>query len=171
MAKAVQWLLCTYLALKFVQFFFVARPGFGRPEPGFGQKLLRGEPVVFLVACVSSVPAAIWSTQYFQNGFERGLERSVDCYGRASAVEHLGAAARRFDSLRVFKFSKLAKRSALNAAQALTPARADAEKLMADRLSFYTQRYSTLRRRGDERGIRAQTTAIRRCMSEPLINF
>src|SRR5688500_14589781 len=82
MVKALQWLLCFYLMLKLIQYFLVARSGFGNVEPGFREKLLRGEPILFIVACAISVPPALWSTWYFQRSYERDFARSVDCYGR-----------------------------------------------------------------------------------------
>lgn len=171
MVKAVQWLLCTYLALKLLQYFFVARPGFGIVEPGFREKLLRGEPVLFIVACAISIPTALWSSWYFQRGYERGLEHSADCYGRLSALRHLRDVESEFDALRVFRSVRAARQAVSLAAQSLGLAPADANRLMADKSSFYTRRYSTLTRQGDRREVRAEAAAIERCLSEPLISF
>ena len=57
------------------------------------------------------------------------------------------------------------------AAQSLELAPDDANRLMADKLRFYTRRYSTLTRQGDRQDMRAQAAAIERCVSEPGFNF
>lgn len=171
MAKAAQWLLCTYLVLKFLQFFFVGRPGFGTVAPGFREKLLRGEPLLFVVACALAVPAALGSTWYFQRGYGRGLERSADCYGKLGALRYLGDVEYEFDALWVFRQIQAARGAVSHAARSLELAPDEADKLMAEKLDFYTERYSTLSRQGDREEIRAQAAAIRRCMSEPLISF
>ena len=171
MVKAVQWLLCTYLALKLVQYFLVARPGFGNDEPRFRDKLLRGEPVVFLVACALAVPAALWSTWHFERGYQRGLERSADCYGRLRALRTLASLENEFDALRVFRSTRLARHSVSLAANSLGLTPVDADKLRADRLDFYTRRYAALSPHGDRPQMRAEAAAIESCMSAPMINF
>ena len=171
MVKAVQWLLCFYLMLKLIQYFLVARPGFGNVEPSFREKLLRGEPIVFMVACAISVPPALWSGWYFPRMHQRDLERSADCYGKLGAVRHLRDVETRFDALQVFRAVRTAEHAVSHAAQSLELAPEDANRLMADKLRFYTQRYSTLTRQGDRREIRAQAAAIERCVSEPGFSF
>ena len=171
MVKAVQWLFCTYLVLKLLQYFFVARSGFGTVEPGFRKRLLRGEPVLFAVACAISIPAALGSSWYFQRGYQRGLEHSADCYGKLSALRHLRDVETEFDALRVFRSVQAARQAVSLAAQSLELAPDEAKRLMADKSSFYTRRYATLTRQGDGRELRAQAAAIERCMSEPLISF
>jgi hypothetical protein len=171
MAKAAQWLLCAYLVLKFLQYFFVGRPGFGDTEPSFREKLLRGEPMLFIVACAIAVPTALGSSWYFQRGYGRGMQHSADCYGKVAALRNLGDVEAEFDGLKVYRFVQLARGAVSTAAESLELTPDDAHKLMADKLSFYTERYSTLSRQGNRQQIRAQAAAIERCMSEPLINF
>jgi hypothetical protein len=171
MVKAALWLVCTYLVLKFLQFFFVARPGFGEPEPGFRAKLRRGEPLVFIVAIALAVPAALLSTWYLQRGFERGMAHSADCYGRLSALRHLGDVESEVDALQAFQAIQTARGSVELAVKTLELEPDKASRLMADKANFYTHRYSTLVRQGDRVNIRVEATAIERCMSEPLINL
>ena len=171
MVKALQWLLCFYLMLKLIQYFLVARPGFGNVEPSFREKLLRGEPVLFIVACAISVPTALWSSWYFQRNYQRGLEHSADCYGKLSALRHLRDVETEFDALQVFQSARTARQAVSVAAQSLELAPDDANRLMADKLRFYTRRYSTLTRQGDRQDMRAQAAAIERCVSEPGFNF
>ena len=171
MVKALQWLLCFYLMLKIIQYFLVARPGFGNIEPSVREKLLRGEPTVFIVACAISVPIALWSSWYFHRGYERGLELSADCYGKLGALRHLRDVETQFDALQVFRSVRTARGSVSLAAQALDLAPGDANRLMAAQLRFYTRRYATLTRQGDRRKIRAQAAAIERCMSNPGFSF
>ena len=166
MGKAVQWLLCTYLVLKLIQYFLAARPGFGTDEPTFREKLLRGEPILFIVACAISVPTALWSTWYFQRGYQRGLEHSADCYGQLRAVSHLRDVETEFDALDVFRTARVARREASLAARSLELTPADANRLMADKLHFYAGRYSTVTRQRDRREIRAQAGAIERCLRD-----
>ena len=111
MVKALQWLLCFYLMLKLIQYFLVARPGFGNVEPSFREKLLRGEPVLFIVACAISVPTALWSSWYFQRNYQRGLEHSADCYGKLGAVSHLRDVETEFDALQVFQSARTARQA------------------------------------------------------------
>ena len=164
MLKAALWFLCAYAVLKLLQVFFVPAPGFGKAEPSFRQRLLRGEPIVFLVACALSVPAALWSTSDVENGYARRLEWSVDCYGRLRALTSLGEVETTFDALEVLKTIQFQERSASWAARSLELAPAEASKLMAERLDFYTRRYAALSRQGDRREIRAQAAAIERCI-------
>ena len=171
MVKAVQWLFCFYLMLKLIQYFFVARPGFRDVEPSFREKLLRGEPAVFLVACAISVPLALWSSWYIPRGYQRGLERSADCYGKLGALRHLRDVETQFDALQVFQSVRAARQSVSHSAQSLELAPGDANRLMADKLRFYTRRYSTLTRQGDRREVRAQAAAIERCMHQPGFAF
>jgi len=171
MVKVAQWLICTYLVLKFVQFFFVRTSGFRAAEASFRERILRGEPIVFIVACAISVPPALWSNWYFQRGFEGGLQHSTDCYGRLSALDNLGNTEMKFDPFRVARSIQVARQSVSLAARSLKPPPDDADKLMAEKSSFYTRRYATLSRQGDRREMRAEAAAIERCMSEPMISF
>jgi hypothetical protein len=164
MLRAVLWFLCAYLVLKLLQYFFVPRAGFGKAEQSSREKLLRGEPLLLIVACVMSVPAALWSTWGLENGYARDLERSADCYGRLRALTHLGKIETSFDALRVLKTIQFQERSVSRAARSLELAPAEASKLMADRLDFYTRRYTALSRQGDRREIRAQAAEIERCI-------
>ena len=118
--KALQWLLCTYLVLKFLQYFFVGRSGFRATEPSFRDKLVRGEPLLFIVACAISVPTALWTSWYFQRGYEGGLARAADCYGKLSALNELDDVAHEFDALRVYRQVKAAAGATAMAAR--TPA-------------------------------------------------
>jgi len=171
MVKALQWLLCFYLMLKLIQYFFVARPGFRDVEPSFREKLLRGEPAVFLVACAISVPLALWSSWYIPRGYQRGLERSADCYGKLGALRHLRDVETEFDALQVFRSVRTARQVVSHSAQSLELAPEDANRLMADKLRFYTRRYSTLTRQGDRQAIRAQGAGIERCISDLRFGF
>jgi hypothetical protein len=169
--KAAQWLFCFYLMLKLIQYFFVAQPGFRNVELSFRDKLLRGEPVLFIVACAISIPIALWSGWYFPRGYQRGLEHSADCYGKLGALIHLRDVETEFDALQVFRSVRTAKQSVSLAAQSLELTPDDSSKLMADKLRFYTRRYSTLTRQGDRQEIRAQAAMIERCMTEPGFSF
>lgn len=169
MLKAALWFLCTYLVLKLLQYFFVPAPGFGNAAPSFREKLLRGEPLLLIIACALSVPAALWSTSDVEGGYTRSLEWSVDCYGKLRALTSLGEIETTFDALEVLKTIQFQERSVSRAARSLKLAPAEASKLMADRLDFYTRRYTTLSRRGDHREIRAQADAIERCIRAQFI--
>ena len=171
MVKAIEWLLCAYLVLKLIQYFLAARPGYGTDEPAFREKLLRGEPILFIVACAISVPTALWSTWYFQRGYERAFARSVDCYGRLSGVVNLASVETRFDALRIYRSAKLAKSSASRAAQSLELTPAFVDKTLADKKSFYTARFSGLSRRGDREKVADEAAAIERCINEWFIDF
>ena len=171
MLKALQWLLCFYLMLKLIQYFLVARPGFGNDEPSFREKLLRGEPIVFLVASAISVPIALWSSWYFQRGYQHGLEHSADCYGRLSALRYLPAVEAEFDALQVFRSGRMARGAVSLAAEAIDIAPQNADRLMTDKSRYYARRYYTLTRRGDRREMRAQAAAIARCVNEPGFSF
>jgi len=171
MVKAIAWSLCAYLVLKLIQYFLVARPGYGTDEPGFREKLLRGEPILLIVACAISVPSALWSTWYFQRGYERAFARSVDCYGRLGALVNLTSVETRFDALLVHRTTRLAKWSASGAAQSLKLTPAFVAKTLADKRSFYTARFSGLSRRGDREKIADEATAIERCIYEWFVVF
>ena len=171
MVRALEWLLCFYLMLKLIQYFLVAQPGFRNVELSFREKLLRGEPIVFIVACAISVPPALWSGWYLPRSYHRGLEHSADCYGRLGAVRHLRDVETEFDALQVFHSVRMARGAVSLAAEALELAPEDANRLMADKLRFYTRRYSTLTRQGDRQEIRAQAAAIERCLGELAFGF
>ena len=171
MLRAALWFLCAYLVLKVLQYFFVPRPGFGGAEQTSRDVLLRGEPIVFIIACALSVPAALWSTWDVENGYARNLEHSADCYGKLRALTHLGDIETTFDALEVLKTIQFEEWSVSRAAQSLGLAPAEASKLMADRLDFYTRRYTTLSRQGDPREIRVQAAAIERCMHDAMLVF
>jgi hypothetical protein len=171
MVKAAYWSLCTYLVFKLIQYFFVARPGFQKDEPSVRQKLLRGEPIVFIVACVVTVPAVLGSIWYLQRGYERGLQHSADCYGKMGALPHLRAVEAQFDALQLFRSVRDARHAVLLAAQSLELAPDDADRLLAERLGFHTRRYSTVRRQDDRQAMRAVAIAIERCLSVPLISL
>ena len=171
MVRALEWLLCFYLMLKLIQYFFVAQPGFRNVELSFRDKLLRGEPVLFIVACAISIPIALWSSWYFPRGYQRGLEHSADCYGKLGALIHLRDVETEFDALQVFRSVRTARQIVSHSAQSLELAPEDANRLMADKLRFYTRRYSTLTRQGDRQEIRAQAAAIERCLGELRFGF
>ena len=165
MVKAIAWLLCAYLVLKLIQYFFVARPGFGTDDdPGVREKLLRGEPLVFLVAFAISVPPALWSSWYFQREYSRGFARSIDCYGRLSAVVNLARVETRFDALQVYNTTKRAKASASLAAQWLELSPASLEKALADKKRFYAARYASLSRQADRAEIGPEASDIEGCL-------
>jgi len=169
--RALEWLLCFYLMLKLIQYFFVAPPGFRNVELSFREKLLRGEPILFIVACAISVPTALWSGWYFPRMHQRDFERSADCYGRLSAVRHLRDVETQFDALQVFRSVRTARHAVSHSAESLELAPEDANRLMAAKLRFYTRRYSTLTRQGDRQEIRAQAAAIERCLGELRFGF
>jgi hypothetical protein len=169
--KALEWLLCFYLMLKLIQYFFVAQPGFRNVELSFPEKLLRGEPIVFKVACAISVPPALWSSWYFPRIYQRGLEVSAVCYGKLGALIHLRNVETEFDALQVFQSVRTARQVVSLSAQSLELAPEDANRLMADKLRVYSRRYSTLTRQGDRLEMRAQAAAIERCISEPGFSF
>ena len=169
MLKAALWFLCAYLVLKLLQYFFVPRAGFGTAEQSFRDKLLRGEPLLLLVACALSVPAALWTTSGVEDGHARRLEWSLDCYGKLRALTSLGEIESTFDALEVLKTIQFQERSASWAARSLGLAPAEASKRMADRLDFYTRRYTTLSRQGDQQEIRLQAAAIERCIRAQFI--
>jgi len=169
--KAAQWLFCFYLMLKLIQYFVVAQPGFRNVEPSFREKLLRGEPIVFIVACAISVPIALWSSWYIPRAYQRSLEHSADCYGKLGALIHLRDVETEFDALQVFRSVRTARQIVSHSAQSLELAPEDANRLMADKLRLYRQRYSTLTRQGDRREIRAHAAAIKRCLRELAFGF
>src|SRR5688500_15591972 len=111
MVKAAYWSFCTYLVFKLIQYFFVVRPGFQKTEPSLREKLLRRGPIVFFVACGSAATAALWSSWYFQRGYERGLQHSADCYGKLGALPHLRDVETQFDALRVFRSVRAARQA------------------------------------------------------------
>ncbi len=123
----------------------------------------------FVVACALSVPAVLWSTRHFEDGYARALEHSADCYGKLRALTHLGQIETTFDALEVLKTIQFEEWSVSRAAESLELPPAEASKLMADRLDFYTRRYTTLSQQGDQREIRVQAAAIERCMHEQFI--
>lgn len=169
--KAAYWSLCTYLVFKLIQHFLVIRPGFGTAEPRLREKLLRGEPLVFIVACAIAIAAALGSSWYLEHGYQRGLHHAVDCYGRLGALRHLPDVETRFDALEVFRSVRAARQAASLAARSLELAPANADRLTAEKVRFYTRQYSTVTRQGDRQAMRTAEAAIGRCMSEPLINF
>lgn len=171
MLMAALWFLCAYLVLKLLQYFFVPRAGFGGAEQSSREVLLRGEPIVFIVACALSVPAALWSTRDLEEGYARDLEHSADCYGRLRALTNLGEIETTFDAMKVLETIQFREWLVSSAAQSLELAPAAADKLMADKVDFYTRRYSALSRQGDHREIRAQAAAIERCMRDPMLVF
>lgn len=171
MLKAAYWSLCTYLVLKLVQYFFVARPGFQKAEPSVRQKLIRGEPIVFIVACALAVSVVLGSRTYVQRGYERVLQHSADCYGRMSALPHLRDVEAQLDALQLFRSVRAARHAVLVAAQSLQLPASHADRLMAAKLRFYTRRYSTVARQVDRQTMRAEAAAIDRCLSVPLISL
>lgn len=169
MAKAAYWALCAYLVLKLIQYFIVPRSGFGDIPTGLRQALLRGEPVLLIVACAVSVPPALWTTRHHQRGYEGELARSVDCYGKLRAVSHLTAVETGFNAIRVFRATRHAKWSAATAAHSLELAPAFVDSSLAGKTSFYRERYSSLSKRGDLEALADEADAIERCMSGPLL--
>ena len=164
MLKAAQWLLCTYVVLKLLQYFFVGRPGFGLAEPGFRQKLLRGEPLLFVVAFALAVPAALWSSWYFQRVNERVMHSAADCYGRLGAMLSLTDVESGFPPLRVHRSFQMTEQAVRRAAGTVELTLDEADGLMAEKLGFYTRRYATLSPQGQRQEIRAQAGAIERCL-------
>ena len=81
-------------------------------------------------------------------------------------MSHLRDVETEFDALDVFRAARVARREASLAAQSLELTPADANRLMVDKLRFYTGRYSTVTRQGDRREIRAQAGAIERCLRD-----
>ena len=171
MVRALEWLLCFYLMLKLIQYFVVAQPGFRNVEPSFREKLLRGEPILFIVAFTISVPIALWSSWYIPRAYQRSLEHSADCYGKLGALRRLRDVETEFDALQVLRSVRTARQIVSRSAQSLELAPEDANRLMADKLRFYTRRYSTLTQQGDRQEIRAQSAAIERCLGELAFGF
>ena len=166
MVKAVTWLLCTYLALKLVQFIFGGRPDFREIEPGVREKLLRGEPILFAIAFVLTVPLALWSSWSFHRGYSRGFQVSTDCYGKLRALNELPGVGRKFDYWSIYQAAGGAEQVAAIAGEELDLEPAFVSKTLADKMRFYSGRYALLARQGDRRKIRDEVAAIERCFAE-----
>lgn len=166
MVKAITWLLCTYLVLKLIQFVFGGQPGFREIEPGFREKLLRGEPILFAVAFTLSVPTAIWSSRYLHRGYSRGFQLSTDCYGKLRALNELPDVRRRFDAWRIYEASGAAEHVAALAGQWLKLQPDVVSKTLTDKMRFYSRQYVLLARRGDRQKLRAEAAAVERCLNE-----
>jgi hypothetical protein len=171
MGKAVTWLLCTYLALKGVQYVFGGRPGFRDIEPTLREKLLRGEPVLFAIAFALSVPVALWSSWYFHRGYTRSLQASTDCYGQLRALNQLPGVARKFDAYSVYDAVGGAELMARIAGEGLELAPIVVSKTLADKTRLFSARYALLARQGDPRKIQDQAAAIEHCFDRKFLNL
>ena len=166
MAKAITWLLCTYVALKLIQYVFGGRAGLRDIEPSFREKLLRGEPILFAIAFGLSVPTAIWSSWSSHRSYAFGLGRSVDCYGKLRALYHLPEIDRKFGSFAVMEMADSKQQIAFEAAKGLRldPRRITA--MLAQKQHYYTNRYSALARRGASQDVQAEAVAVERCFRD-----
>lgn len=171
MVKAAIWLLCAYLTLKLIQYFFGGRPGFDNVSLGFREKLVRGEPILFAVAFALSVPAALWSSWFLHRGYARAYEHATDCYGRLRALDALADVGKRVDAYQVYKAAVGAQGAAFLAARSLALTPAVVDEALTGKTGFYGRRYAGLSRQGDPREIRAQTGAVERCLNEPAIEL
>ena len=166
MVKAITWLLCTYLVLKLIQFAFGGRPGFREVEPSFREKLVRGEPILFAVAFALSVPTAIWSSRNLQRSYARGLERSVDCYGKLRALYHLREIDRKYNSFAVLQTVDGREQVAFEAGKVLRVDSGRIAGMLAQKQRYYTNLYSALARQGGRKDLRAEAVAVERCFKE-----
>jgi len=166
MVKAITWLLCTYLVLKFVQFVFGGRSDFRDIEPSFRERLLRGEPILFAIAFALSVPTAIWSSWHLQRSYARGLERSIDCYGKLRALYHLPEIGRKYNSFAVLQIVDGREQVAFEAGKALRVGSGRISGMLAQKQRYYTSRYSVLARQGGPKDLRAEAVAVERCFRE-----
>jgi len=166
MVKAVTWLLCTYLALKLVQYVFGGRRAFRDVEPRLRDTLLRGEPTLFAVAFALSVPTAFWSSWYLHRGYSRGFQLSTDCYGKLRALTELPDVRRRFDSWKIYEAAGGAGQVAALTGQWLKFQPGFVTKTLADKMRFYSGRYALLARQRDPRKNQDQVAAVERCLNE-----
>lgn len=171
MVKAAYWLLCAYLVLKLIQYFFGGRPGFRNVELGFREKLLRGEPFLFAIAFAISVPAALWSSWFLQRGYARAFEHATECYGKLRALDQLAEVGKRADAYQVYNAIMGAQGAAFLAAQSLKLKPAAVNQALTDKMSFYARYYGSLSGERDNWKIRTQANAAERCLNDPAIEL
>jgi len=164
MAKAATWLFYTYLALKMIHLVFRARRQFDEPSRTLLQHLRSGEPALFAAAFLLSVPVAVWSSWYFNRGYERVLVHSIDCYGRLAAAEALPTVRRRFGPFKLYDNALGAEGAAGDAADWLNVPRSSTNIRLQASLSIYRKRYALLARQGSAIGMARETDAIERCV-------
>ena len=163
MVKCIIWLLCTYLTLKLVQIAFGSPPVAGEGRGLVREKILRGEPILLVIAFALSVPTAIWSSWSWHCSYAFGLAWSVDCYGKLRALYHLPQMGKKFDSYAVMEMIDSKEQIAFEAGGGLRVDPRRITAMLAQKQRYYTDRYSALARGGARRDVQAEAVAVERC--------
>jgi hypothetical protein len=134
----------------------------GRP-PTIRERLLGGEPILFAVAFVLSVPVPLWMSWQLHRGYTHGFQLASDCYGRFAAVSALPGTKTKIDPLRLYQAADSAESLAKRAGELLGFRRDVVTAALSNKTHLYTRRYAALTRAGAPRKAFEQEAEVRHC--------
>lgn len=112
-------LLLVYAALKGARLAFVTTSGFGDAPVTFGKRLRSGEPTLFIIALLLSVPPVLGAIWYHKRKFTAILNESTACYGRILAYRNVPEIERTNDESAIYAAFEGYQASAFDAARQL----------------------------------------------------
>jgi hypothetical protein len=166
LVKSVTWLFWTYLTLKVIHLAFGRDPGVRDAPWTVRRRLLRGEPWLFAIAFLISVPAAVISVRYFHHAHQRGFAHAVGCYGRLRNLNALPHVRGRFDAFKVYDVIVSDEWAANEGGRWLGVDRGRIDHALTQQMRSYAERYSAVARRGPAAEA-AEIPAIEECLKYP----
>lgn len=158
-------LLLVYAALKAARLAFITGTGFDRRPISFGQRLRSGEPVLFVLAVLLSVPPALGATWYHKRKFTAILQNSTACYGRIGAFKDVPGIARTNGESAIYDAFERHREQALDAARQLDASMVAAERELDAAAAAFEAEQSAPR---NSRSWQNQIAATQRCLRPPI---
>lgn len=167
MKSVLIWLAVFYGAFKFAGMAFALNRGFGQRELSFRDRLRAGEPGIFLAALLISVPLVLLMQDYDKRTHTGYYLRSVECYGRITALKDLPEIRRSADSIAVYRslegFSWTAH---VNGAD-LGMKPDQISRALAGSAPSFSEAYGALRRKGLQPGMKVEVARTLSCLHPP----
>jgi len=162
MVKCLIWLFWAYLMLKLIHLGLGGRGGSRDAPLTIRERLLGGEPILFAVAFILSVPVPLAISWQLHRGYLHGFQLATDCYGRLAAAGALPGIGNKIDRYRLYQAADSAESLAKRAGQFMDFRR----DLVTAALADTTRHYAALTRTADPRKIVEQEAEVRRCFKK-----
>jgi len=163
MAKYLVWLFWAYVALKLIHLMLGRGSGSDGGPLTIRERVVGGEPILFAVAFLLSVPVPMWISGQLHRGYAQGFQRATDCYGRFAAGSALPGIRNEFDRYRLYQGVDGAESLAQRAGQLLDLKHDVVTAVLANKTHLFARRYAALTRAGEPRQVIEQEEAVRHC--------
>jgi hypothetical protein len=161
MVKFLSWLLWTYALLKLIHLVLSRRPS--DRQPTIRERLSSGEPILFTVAFVLSVPVPMLISWQLHRGYTQGLEQATDCYGKIAAASALPSVKNNVGPWRLYEAADRADALAGRAGALLAFEHAAVKKALSNKKQLYARRFAAPAAADTGKSLQAEAE-VRQCL-------